>query len=151
MVFQTKYFGEVECREDEIFHFPTGLPGFEEERSFLLIPFEGSGGTMLSLQSTATPALSFVVMDPFSLLSDYEPALSESDLRQFGVERWDELSYCALCVVKSPVSESTVNLKCPIALHLGRHEGRQIIMETDRYHMRHLLTEFRNREESSSC
>ena len=152
MIFQTKYFGEIDCSEDKVFHFPDGLPGFENERTFLLIPFDGSSGTMYSLQSTMTPSLSFVAMDPFSLLPDYEPVLSLSDLRQFDdAFQWSDLSYCVLCSVKNPVSESTVNLKCPIAINLDTKEAHQIIMDTDKYNMRHLLVEFSKKEEDETC
>lgn len=151
MIFKTQYFGEIECDESKIFHFPSGLPGFEDERAFLLIPFEESGGTMFSLQSAVTAGLSFIVMDPFTLAPDYEPELTAADLRGLGVERWQELSYCVLCAFKTPVSSSTVNLRCPIALHLDTRQGRQIIMDTSRYGMHHPLAEFSRREETDPC
>ena len=44
MKFETKYFGTVEVPPDEVITFPNGLFGFEEERSFLLLPFAGSDG-----------------------------------------------------------------------------------------------------------
>ena len=46
MKLQTKYFGEIDYEPSQALTFPNGLFGFEEERSFLLLPFEGSGGTM---------------------------------------------------------------------------------------------------------
>ena len=55
MKLQTKYFGEIDYEPSQALTFPNGLFGFEEERSFLLLPFEGSGGTMLCLQSTRWP------------------------------------------------------------------------------------------------
>lgn len=44
---QTKYFGEIEYADKDVVRFPDGLFGFEEERGFLLLPFDGSGGGML--------------------------------------------------------------------------------------------------------
>ena len=70
---QSKYFGNVEYEEKDVIRFPAGLFGFDEEHAFLLLPFEGGGGSMLCLQSVATPALAFVVLDPFSLKPDYAP------------------------------------------------------------------------------
>lgn len=146
---QTKYFGEVEYEPKDIVRFPAGLFGFEEEREFLLLPFEGSGGGMLCLQSVQTPALAFVVLDPFPLFPDYAPELEEGDLRQFGVKDKGELGFYVLCAVKNPVSDSTVNLKCPLVVHPETREARQIIME--RYEMRHPLAEFRRGEEAAPC
>ena len=132
---QTKYFGEIEYADKDVVRFPDGLFGFEEERGFLLLPFDGSGGGMLCLQSVQTPALAFVVLDPFTLKPDYAPELERGELKAFGVKEAGELGFYVLCAVKNPVSESTVNLKCPLVVHPETREARQIIME--RYEMRH--------------
>ena len=61
---QTKYFGQLDCPEEEMIRFPRGLFGFEEERAFFLLPFQGSGGSLLCFQSAVTPHLAFVAMNP---------------------------------------------------------------------------------------
>ena len=131
---QTKYFGEIEYADKDVVRFPDGLFGFEEERGFLLLPFDGSGGGMLCLQSVRTPALAFV---------------ERGELKAFGVKEAGELGFYVLCAVKNPVSESTVNLKCPLVVHPETREARQIIME--RYEMRHPLAEFGRGEEAAPC
>ena len=35
----TKYFGEIEYAQADVFHFSKGLFAFEEEKEFLLLPF----------------------------------------------------------------------------------------------------------------
>jgi len=146
---QTKYFGEVEYEDKDVIRFPAGIFGFEEERSFLLLPFDGSGGGMLCLQSVKTPALAFVLLDPFALKPDYAPELEEADLKQFGVKEAGDLGFYVLCAVKNPVSASTVNLKCPLVIHPETRVARQVIME--RYEMRHPLAEFSRGEEAALC
>lgn len=147
---QTKYFGEIEYGPEDVIRFPAGLFGFEDEQNFLILPFEGSDGNLLCMQSVGTPALAFVIMNPFSLLPDYMPVLREAELRQFGVKDVQELGYYVLCVVKNPVSSSTVNLKCPVVINQETRVARQVIMETDAYGMRHPLAEF-GQEEGSQC
>ncbi len=147
---QTKYFGEIEYEEAEIIRFAAGLFGFEEEREFLLLPFEGSAGTLLCFQSVQTPALAFVAMDPFALRPDYAPSLQPQELKALGVKESQELGFYVLCVVKNPVSDSTVNLKCPVAIHPETREARQVILETGCYEMRHPLAEF-GRWEGAPC
>nr|WP_325183372.1 flagellar assembly protein FliW [uncultured Oscillibacter sp.] len=146
---QSKYFGEIEYEAKDVIRFPAGIIGFEEEQAFLLLPFEGSGGGMLCLQSVATPALAFVVLDPFTLLPDYAPELEPADLRQFGVAEAGDLGFYVLCAVKNPVSASTVNLKCPLVIHPETREARQVIME--HYEMRHPLAEFSRGEGDAPC
>jgi len=139
---QTKYFGEIEYEAGDVISFPAGLFGFEEEHEFLLLPFEGGAGTLLCFQSVHTPALAFVAMNPFSLLPSYTPILQPHELKELGVEDSQELGFYVLCVVKKPVDQSTVNLKCPIAIHPETRVARQVILETDDYEMRHLLAQF---------
>lgn len=147
MKLQTKYFGEIEYDSGDILTFPNGLFGFEEEQQFLLLPFDGSMGSLLCFQSVHTPALAFVAMDPFALLSDYAPVLQPQELESLGVKESQELAFYVLCVVKRPVKDSTVNLKCPVAIHPQTRVARQVILDTDIYDMRHPLAQFGPKEE----
>ena len=141
MKLQTKYFGEIDYEPSETITFPAGLFGFDDEHSFLLLPFEGSEGSLLCFQSAATPELAFVAMNPFSLKPDYAPVLTARELKAMEVERSEELCFYALCVVRNPVGESTVNLRCPVAVNDRTQEAMQVILETDVYHMHHKLSE----------
>ena len=146
MKLQSKYFGEIEYLDEDVISFPAGLFGFEDEHQFLLLPFEGSAGTLLCFQSIQTPALAFVAMDPFALMPDYTPVLQPNELKDLGVSDSQELGFYVLCVVKTPVSDSTVNLKCPVAIHPETRVARQVILEADAYEMRHPLDQFGSRE-----
>ena len=150
MKLQTKYFGQIEYEQSELVTFPTGPFGFEEEHEFLILPFEGGAGSLLCFQSIQTPALAFVAMNPFSLMPGYDPVLQPQELASLGVKDSHELGYYVLCVVKKPVAESTVNLKCPIAIHPETRTARQVILDTDRYEMRHPLAQFGG-EGGTSC
>ncbi len=147
---QTKYFGEIEYRKEELLTFPKGLFGFEEEKSFLLIPFSDEG-TLFSLQSTSTPELAFTLMHPFSLAPDYAPQLRAEELEALGVKQSEELYYYVMCTVKEPVRESTVNMRCPLAINPDTRTAMQTILEDDTWEMRHRLAEFESREDESSC
>ena len=145
---ETKYFGEVTYEQEELLTFPKGLYGFEDERSFLLLPFSETG-TLFSLQSVKTPPLAFVVMDPFSLDGSYAPVLQPDELEFLKVERSEDLFYYVLCVVKEPVSESTVNMRCPVAIN-DSGEAMQVILENTSWHMRHQLSEFHQEDDGPS-
>lgn len=146
MKLSTKYFGEIDCQEEDILRFPKGLFAFEEETEFLLLPFSGSDGTLLCLQSRQTPQLAFVAMNPFSLDGSYTPVLQPEELQELGVSDSTELCYYVLCVVKNPVSSSTVNLQCPVVVNDRTRQCMQVILEGDQYGMRHPLSEFQTEE-----
>ena len=151
MLLQTKYFGQVDCPEEHVFHFENGLFGFEDEKSFALLPFEGSGGGLLCFQSAATPQLAFVAVNPFSLKPDYAPVLTAAELASLGVERSEELCFYALCVVRDPVGDSTVNLRCPLAVNDRTRQAMQVILDGGVYHMRHSLAELNGGKEEGPC
>lgn len=141
---KTKYFGEIDYTRDELLTFDKGLFGFEEEKEFLLLPFSAAG-TMFSLQSVKTPELAFTLMHPFSLDPDYAPVLNDEDLKELQAEKSEELYYYVLCTVKEPVGESTINMKCPLAIHPDTRRGIQAILEDDAWGMRQSLSEFEER------
>ena len=151
MLFQTKYFGQIDCGEEERISFPDGLFGFEEEKEFFLLPFEGGEGSLLCFQSAATPQLAFVAMNPFHLKPDYTPVLAGDELHMLGVERSEDLCFYTLCVVRNPVADSTVNLRCPVAVNDHTHQALQVILETEEYQMHHPLSEFGNRGGEAPC
>ncbi len=150
---ETKYFSQIEYDADDVISFiGEGLFGFEDEREFLLIPFEGNGA-LSCLQSVKTPGLAFVAVEPLSLDPDYDPVLQPEELKAMGVKERGELAYYSLCAVKNPVANSTVNLRCPIVINGETRKAMQIIMEDGRYGMRHLLSDIRRQEgqEETQC
>lgn len=151
MLIQTKYFGEIDYLDDEVLYFQNGLFGFEQENRFLLLPFAGSDANLLCLQSMQSPALAFIVMNPFSLKPDYAPTLQNDELYDMGVKQSEELCYYVLCVVRNPVSTSTVNLKCPVVINDQSRLCMQVILDSEDYDMRHPLSEFGTREAEGSC
>ncbi len=151
MKLQTKYFGEIEYDADDILSFPNGLYGFDDEHEFLLIPFEGSEGSLLCLQSRKTSALAFILMDPFALQPDYTPVLQRAELSALGVKDSGDLCYYVMCVVKQPVGDSTVNLKCPVAINPDTRACVQVILDSEEYQMRHLLSSLKNGKGAIEC
>ncbi len=143
---RTKYFGEIDYEENEILHFSKGLFGFEDEHRFLLINFSEEG-SLLCFQSLATPGLAFVAMNPFTLLADYAPVLQPEELEELKVSDSHDLHYFTLCVAKDPVGDSTVNLKCPVAVNENTREAMQVILQDGPYDMRHKLSEFGKQED----
>ncbi|MDE7262299.1 MAG: flagellar assembly protein FliW [Oscillospiraceae bacterium] len=151
MLLQTKYFGQVDCPAEHVLHFAGGLFGFEDEKEFALLPFEGGGGSLLCFQSASTPQLAFVAVNPFSLKPDYAPVLTKAELAELGVERSEDLCFYALCVVRDPVGESTVNLRCPLAVNDRTCQAMQVILDGGAYHMRHSLAELNAGKEEAPC
>ena len=147
---ETKYFGEIEYEKTDVLNFARGVFAFEDEHEFLLLPFADSEGALLCLQSLATPSLAFVLMNPFMVDGSYTPVLQPEELKTLGVEDSRELCFYVMCVVKSPVSESTLNFKCPVAINDETRQAMQVILDTNDYGMRHLLSDFSHAEQGAA-
>ena len=142
MKLQTKYSGELEYTEKELLRFPQGIFGFESETEFVLIHFSDDNDDLLCLQSTRTPGLAFVVMNPFSLDHDYQPQPGPEDIKRVHAALEEELNYYVICVVREDAASSTVNLKCPLIINPKTNLGSQIILNQEEYRLRHFLTDF---------
>ncbi len=151
MELQTRLIGAITYQQEDAITFPNGIPSFETEHAFLLLPIAGSEESLFCLQSVATPALSFILMNPFPLDPSYAPRLLPSELKALGADRDEDLCFYVFCVMKRPISQSTVNMCCPIAINPDVQKGCQVILEMDPYHMHHPLSEFSNSEGDSPC
>jgi flagellar assembly factor FliW len=81
----TKYFGEIEHADESSFHFPHGLPAFEEEKRFVPLDLPGSE-PLVFLQSVTTPALCFLAFPILVVDPEYRLALAAEDLAVLGLD-----------------------------------------------------------------
>lgn len=152
MKIQTKYCGEITYESDQLLHFPEGLFGFEEEHTFLLLRLEDDEASPFCLQSTQTPELAFIVLDPFQLVPDYAPELSDADCARLGDPTGEHIALYAICVLREPMNESTVNLRCPIAMHMETQIAFQVMLTGDSgYTFRHRLSDLATAKGDTSC
>lgn len=133
----TKYFGEMDYEANEIITFPEGLFGFEDENEYLLIRFDNEDDTLLALQSVKTPYLSFITLNPFRVMPDYEPYVSDEDLEFLDVNNQENVAIYTIAVVGDEVKDTTVNLKAPLVINPETKKGRQVILEDPAYTCRH--------------
>ncbi len=152
MVLQTKYFGELEIKESDIYIFQRGIPGFEEVRKFILIDNEEEGSPFKWLQGVDEPKPAFVIVDPFAVKKDYEINLKDEVLKELEIESAGDVSVYCIVVVPDDISKMTVNLQAPLVLSNTCHKGRQLILDTDRYGVRHyILEELQGQEENKNA
>lgn len=147
MIVHTKYYGDLEYTKEDLFFFPDGLFGFTELKYYLPLCMNEEDDAFLLLQSTEEPEIAFIVINPVFLCPDYAPNLTSQELSYLEVADCEELSYFSICVLKTPYTESTVNLKCPIAINPTTHKGLQVIMENCPYGYRHKLSSFASMEQ----
>ncbi|MCL6662088.1 flagellar assembly protein FliW [Paenibacillus amylolyticus] len=132
---QTSMWGEVEVQEKDIYQFPKGLPGFDEETEFALIPWEDTPFSYL--QSVRERDLSFLLVSPFTFVTDYSFELSEVDKEELEIA--EQVSVYSLVTIHSQTNHSTMNLLAPVVLNPEKRLGKQVILHQSIYETRHLI------------
>lgn len=137
MNIHTKFHGEQEINKDDIIHFPSGIPGFLDEKEFYILPLEGTD--LFVLQSVKTPELAFIVTDPFVLFPQYEFQLPEEALGKLGIQTDKDVAIFAILTVREPFQDTTANLQAPIVINQTKKLGKQVILGQTPYQTRHKI------------
>lgn len=139
---ETKYFGEIECREDDVIAFPGGLPGFETEREFVTI-HPNNEGPLVYVQSSRTPGLCFLTLPTRAIAPDYRLSVTSEDLavlrlpadRQPVIER----EVACLAVLSVASTGVTANLLAPLVIRTDLRMGVQAVRIDQEYSCSHPL------------
>ncbi|MFL0364981.1 flagellar assembly protein FliW [Pseudobacillus sp. 179-B 2D1 NHS] len=138
MIIETKYHGQLEVMEEDIWTFNQGIPGFVDEKSFTLLAFPDND-LFFVLQSTNTPALGFIVASPFVFFPEYDIQLGDSTIETLQLEKAEEAAVYTILTVREPFNETTANLQAPIILNTKNKRAKQVILNDSRYQTRHLI------------
>ena len=139
MKIQTSYFGEIEIDASHILHFEHGIPGFEEEKQFILLPIEEDSAFQV-LQSIQTENLSFIVTDPYAVAIGYSFDLDDASIHTLQIKSEKEVAVFAIVSLKDTLAQSTVNLKAPIVINTTNKKAKQVILNNEAYAIRQPLS-----------
>lgn len=133
----TKFHGEVAINEADVFTFQSGIPGFLDEKKFILLPLDET--PFLVIQSVTTKEVAFIVINPFDIFPTYEVDLSQDVLEDLLIEYEQDVTVFVILTIREPFEDSTANLQGPVILNLNNKLGRQYIMNTNQYTTRHRI------------
>jgi len=136
MTINTKHFGELEISEDQIIIFDEGLPGFPEDKKFVLLDNEEP---FYWLQSADDGNNAFILADVFSILPDYNPQVDRDDMFPLGEYNPDDFLIYNIVVLPDNVEDMTVNLLAPVVINQASKKGRQIIAKNEEYGVKHYM------------
>ena len=153
--FHSAYFNRIEYRDEDVFDFPAGLPGFDEERVFLPVEIP-SARPLILFQSLRNPNLCFMTLPVLAVEPAYELSVGEEDLGVIGwpPDRQPRIGPDVLCVAIVTVSENgpaTVNLLAPLVVSLATRRGVQAIQADSGYSHRHELPAAEGEAEAPAC
>ena len=138
MEIMTRDFGKIEIDENDIINFPQGIPGFVEEKDYVLLPL-GEESPFLVLQAVNNANLAFITLEPGNFIQGYEFEISDNVVEKLKIEDNKEVMVLAIATVKDDLQDMTVNLAAPVVINVKERLGKQIILNNEDYPVKYQL------------
>jgi flagellar assembly factor FliW len=141
--FRTRYFGEITYLPESVIEFPLGLPGFENQRRFLLVEQE-LNKPVVFLQSLSRPELCFITVPVQGILPGYELTLTAEELNTLDLteDRQPVAGEDAIYLAVVSLAEDrppTANLLAPIIINWRKRLAVQSVQADSAYSHQHPL------------
>lgn len=139
MKINTTNFGEIEISKDKIIYFQEGIPGFEKEKEFVVILNEDTENPFHHLQSVNNPQLSFIIINPFEIFSDYDISLPDITIEKLKITNQEQIVIYTIVLIPEKMEKMTTNLTGPIVINVEKKLGKQVILDDNRYSTKHFI------------
>ena len=135
----TSRFGEIEVDEKKIVHFKDGIPAFEEEHEFVILPYEEESPYYF-MQSLKSPDLAFLLTIPFLFFNDYSFEIDDETVKELDIKDSDNVFYYSMVTIPNgSIRYMTANLVAPIVLNGANMQAKQVVLEKSNYTTKHRL------------
>ena len=135
MKVETTRFGTIAIQQDEIITMPFGMPGFSDQKQFVLLDHK-KDSPFQWYQSIQDPSLAFVITDPFLFKPDYAVNMHKI-LEEMGWEQdvdGHQLKlYAIVNIPPGKPEKTTANLIGPVLMNLVTREAVQVIIPDSSY------------------
>ncbi len=135
----TSRFGELEVDEKKIVYFKDGIPAFETEHEFVILPYEEESPYYF-MQSLNTPDLAFLLTIPFLFFNDYSFEIDDDTVKELDIKNQDDVFYYSMVTIPNgSIRYMTANLLAPIVLNGENMRAKQVVLEKSTYTTKHRL------------
>ena len=135
----TSRFGEIEVDEKKIVHFKNGIPAFESEHEFIILPYE-ENSPYYFMQSVNSPDLAFLLTIPFLFFPEYTFEIDDETIKELEIKNYDNVLYYSMITIPNgSIRYMTANLLAPIVLNSDNMQAKQVVLEKSNYTTKHRL------------
>ena len=135
--------GVIEVPCDDVITFVEPLAGFPGSTRYALLPHVRQDGqedaAICWLQSIDEPHHAFVVTDPWGVVPDYAPEISDAEAEQLGLVSFEDARLFGILTVPGDPRELTINLRAPVVVNARTRTGKQVVLVGETYDTRHRL------------
>ncbi|MFF5232000.1 flagellar assembly protein FliW [Dactylosporangium sp. NPDC000521] len=119
--------GQPETTTLPVIDFVAPMPGFPDDRRFVLVRLEDTG-MLYALTSVDSAGLRFLVVPPAQFFPDYAPEVDDDALAALGVSDAEGLLVLLVVTAGDGVQDATVNLMAPIVLDQQSRRAVQLVL-----------------------
>ena len=135
----TSRFGEIEVDENKIVYFKDGIPAFEEEHEFIILPYDEESPYYF-MQSLNKPDLAFLLTIPEIFFPEYSAEIDDETVEELKIGDAEKvLVYALITIPNGSVRYMTANLLAPIVINIENMQAKQIVMDKSNYTTKHRL------------
>jgi flagellar assembly factor FliW len=135
----TSRFGEIEVDEKKIIHFKNGIPAFEDEHEFIILPYE-EDSPYYFMQSINSPDLAFLLTSPFLFFPEYTFEIDDATIKELEITNYDNVFYYSMITIPNgSIRYMTANLLAPVVLNSDNMQAKQVVLEKSNYTTKHRL------------
>ncbi len=135
----TSRFGEIEVDEEKIVHFKNGIPAFEDEHEFIVLPYDEESPYYF-MQSVKSPDLAFLLTIPFLFFPDYSFEIDDATIQELDVKNYDKLLYYSMITIPNgSIRYMTANLLAPVVINTENMQAKQVVLDKSNYTTKHRL------------
>ena len=135
----TDRFGEIEIDENRIIHFKDGIPAFEDEHEFVILPYDEESPYYF-MQSLKEPSLAFLLTIPEIFFPDYSAEITDDIVAELKITNVEKiLVYVLITIPNGSIRYMTANLLAPLIINIENMQAKQVVMEKSSYTTKHRL------------
>ncbi len=135
----TSRFGEIEVDENNVVHFANGIPAFEGENEFVILPYDQESPYYF-MQSLKTPDLAFLLTIPFLFFPDYTFEIDDETIKELEIKNQENVVYYSMITIPNgSIRYMTANLLAPVVLNTDNMCAKQVVLEKSNYTTKHRL------------
>ena len=127
MEIQTTRFGKITFDKSGIIKFSEGLPGFINQKCYVILEV-AEYAPLKWLQSIEEAWLAFVILDPLTLLDNYNIDIGRNTMAELGLSSSEKAAIYVIVTASETPQGATANLQAPIVINAAARLAKQIIL-----------------------
>lgn len=144
---ETPRFGTIEVDDDKVIHFETGLAGFPDCATFIVMDHDRDT-PIKWLQCLDHPELAFVIVAPERVLPAFELEVPAPIVKKLGFpDDVPPADVAVFVILNCEGDQVTANLRAPVIVNVAKRLALQLIIDDPAVPLRHPVMTDTEKEE----